>query len=85
MRIPVRKYIQITDPRLADKSDWELWELLSFEAKMYVAICYIADRIDSTLTAIAMMRENQTPSTASHPSQPSHQHQSDTAPEESQG
>lgn len=54
--IPVHKYVDISHPEMQGKSDWQLWELLNFDAKMMVITEYIGDRIEEALNKIAQIQ-----------------------------
>ncbi|RLC38857.1 MAG: hypothetical protein DRH51_07835 [Candidatus Coatesbacteria bacterium] len=51
--IPVKRYVDTEHPQMKDKSDYEIWELLNFDARLMVMAEYIGDRVEEAILKLA--------------------------------
>ena len=51
--IPVGKYVDVNHPTMKGKSDFEIWEILNFDAKMIVVTEYMGDRLEDAIDRLA--------------------------------
>ena len=47
--LPVHKYVDMQHPQFKDKSDYQIWEVLNFDARLLVMAEYIGDRTEEAI------------------------------------
>ena len=53
--IPVHKYVDMSHPEFKDKDDFQIWELLNFDARILIMAEYIGDRVEEALLKLGEM------------------------------
>ena len=56
--IPVHKYVDMSHPDFKGKTDFQIWELLNFDARLMVMAEYIGDRVEEAIMKLGQQIYN---------------------------